>query len=101
MAHEIVAAFARAGLPLCGTLVEMLDEHFAHHTERRGCGFTQATRHLSTLINAPRDPVAAADLGLFADWPRAETERLAARLVADGWSSGWRGLDRADAPAPH
>ena len=57
MAHEIVSAFARAGLPLRRTLAEMLDEHFSHHTERRGCGYTQATRHLSSLINAPRDPL--------------------------------------------
>ncbi|WP_386066135.1 hypothetical protein ACFJIW_16505 [Tahibacter sp. UC22_41] len=99
MAHEIVTAFAQIGLPLRRTLAEMLDEHFSHHTERRGCGYTQATRHLSSLINAPRDPLVGADLDLFADWPRAETERLAERAIAAGWEYGWRRLDLADAPA--
>ncbi|GMV28625.1 MAG: hypothetical protein AMXMBFR59_07500 [Rhodanobacteraceae bacterium] len=96
MAHEILVAFAHAGLPLCGKLVEMLDEHFSHHTERRGCGFTQATRHLSTFINAPRDPVLAGDLGLFASWPKADTEHLAARLLDAGSPHGWRALDQVD-----
>ena len=99
MAHEIVTVFAQVGLPLRRTLVEMLDEHFSHHTERRGCGYTQATRYLSPLINAPRDPVDSTDLDLFADWPRAETERLAARAIAAGWQQGWRRLDLAGAPA--
>lgn len=99
MAHEIVCAFARAGIALSGKLVEMLDEHFSHHTERRGCGFTQATRHVATFINAPRDPVQANDLGLFANWPRAETEELASRLVEIGWSHGWRSLDQASEQA--
>ncbi len=98
MAQEIVAAFAQIGLPLCGTLADMLDEHFSHHTERRGCGYTQATRYLAPLINAPRDPLAGAELELFADWPRAETERLAARAVAAGWTRGWRCLDLPGAP---
>ncbi|MBN8741698.1 MAG: hypothetical protein BGP24_16505 [Lysobacterales bacterium 69-70] len=98
MAQEIVAAFARAGLPLRGALADMLDEHFSHHTERRGCGYTQATRYLAPLINTPRDPLAGTDLELFADWPRAETERLAARAMAAGWAQGWRCLDLPGAP---
>lgn len=94
--HELVDAFAQAGLPLHPTLREMLGEHPSHRTERRGCGYTQATRFLSTFVNQPRDPVAATDLGVFDDWPKARTEALARTLVAAGWTHGWRGLDRAD-----
>lgn len=95
-AHELVDAFAQVGLPLHPTLREMLGEHPSHRTERRGCGYTQATRFLSTFVNQPRDPVAATDLGVFDDWPKSRTEALAGALVAAGWAYGWRGLDRAD-----
>ena len=96
-AHELVEAFAQAGLPLHPTLREMLGEHPSHRTERRGCGYTQATRFLSTFVNQPRDPVAATDLGVFDDWPKSRTEALARTLVAAGWAQGWRRLDCADA----
>lgn len=48
--HELVTGFAAAGLKLCKTLTAMLDEQPEHRTERRGCGYTQATRFLSQLI---------------------------------------------------
>lgn len=101
MSHEVVAAFDGAGLALCGKLVEMLDEHFSHHSERRGCGYTQATRYIAPAINAPRDPIQAADLALFANWPVAQTEACAARLVDRGWADGWRRLDLADETSTH
>jgi hypothetical protein len=92
MAHELVRAFDAAGFPLCGTLVDMLDEHFVHQSERRGCGYAQSTRYLSTLINRPRDPLSASDLQVFADWPMADTEALACTLLDAGLATGWRGL---------
>ena len=92
MPHEITAAFHDAQLPLCRVLAEMLDEHFMHCTERRGCGFTQATRFLSDFINRPRDPVDTHDLRLFADWPTAATEALGQRLVDEQVRLGWRSL---------
>jgi hypothetical protein len=52
--HELSKLFAEHGLGLNSTLVQMLSEHFSHRTERRGCGFTQATRHLAALVNQPR-----------------------------------------------
>lgn len=91
MHHELPTAFAKAGFALCDTLTEMLDEHFNHQTERRGCGFAQATRFLSRIINRPRDPVHADDLRVFADWPLADTESLGQSLV-DAHASGWRYL---------
>ena len=52
--HELLRAFAGHGFALNATLREMLNEHYSHRTERRGAGFTQATRHLARLVNQPR-----------------------------------------------
>lgn len=93
MQHEVTQAYAEAGYALDKRLAEMLDEHFSHRTERRGCGFTQSTRFLSTYINQPRDPMSARDLDVFADWPMRETEALAQVMRAEGWEQGWRNLD--------
>lgn len=93
--HEVVVAFRQADLDLHKTLCEMLDEHPTHRTERRGCGYTQATRFLSTYINRPRATEEAFDLGIFADWPKHRTESLARQALAAGWPQGWRGLHQA------
>jgi len=97
MAHEISAAFRARELPLARTLEDMLDEHSSHRTERRGCGYTQATRHLAALVNQDGAATAATDLGLFAHWPQHETATIASMLVERGWPRGWRAL--ANAPA--
>lgn len=62
--HELPAAFERHGLPLCTVLVEMLDEHHEHRTERRGCGYTQSTRHLAERVNRG-DAATSPGLGVF------------------------------------
>lgn len=49
--HELCAVLRAQGCALDAVLVEMLNEHFSHCTERRGCGFTQASRHLAVLVN--------------------------------------------------
>ena len=69
--HELVEAFASVGLPLHPTLRDMLEEVPAHRTERRGCGYTQATRFLSTFVNQPRQATDATDFGVLADWPKS------------------------------
>lgn len=97
--HEVVVAFQQADLGLHRTLCEMLDEHPTHRTERRGCGYTQATRFLSTYINRPRAADEASDLGIFADWPKHQTESLARQAIGAGWPLGWRGLHRAEPDA--
>ena len=94
--HEVVVAFEQADLGLHKTLCEMLDEHPTHRTERRGCGYTQATRFLSTYINRPRNAEDAFDLGIFADWPKHQTESLARQAIGTGWQQGWRGLHQAE-----
>ncbi|HEV2679673.1 MAG TPA: hypothetical protein VGV14_04165 [Rhodanobacter sp.] len=95
--HELSAAFAQVGLPLNFKLAEMLDEHFSHRTERRGCGYAQATRWLATLVNQPRDRLDACDLLIFDDWNLAKVNELAHALMARGAVHGWRGLDRPQA----
>lgn len=63
--HEVVQLFREQVQPLSVKLTEMLNEHYSHQTERRGCGYTQATRVLADYINTPRDPKAFYDLKLF------------------------------------
>ncbi len=53
--HEIIQIFRNHAHPLSNKLTEMLHEHYTHQTERRGCGYTQATRVLAEYINIPRD----------------------------------------------
>lgn len=69
--HELARAYARASLPLHPTLVEMLDEHHSHRTERRGCGYTQATRYLADQINLAQRSVDGNPGSLLAQPPQA------------------------------
>ncbi|HEX6241130.1 MAG TPA: hypothetical protein VFZ61_09570 [Polyangiales bacterium] len=85
--HELPTLLGAHGLALNSTLTDMLHEHFSHRTERRGCGFTQATRHLAVLVNRPRAESADVIARLFPDWagPRshedAETLQRALRAL--------------------
>lgn len=96
--HELVAALHALGLPLSPNLVEMLNEHHSHRTERRGSGFTQATRVLATLVNTEASPGSAAKIfhqikpttamsaALVDELPLRlgrEESRLLARLIGD------------------
>lgn len=98
--HELVVALDQHGFRLNSTLVEMLGEHYSHRTERRGCGYTQASRHLAVLVNRARDggqdtigqlfPGASQarhelGLALFESRGRLQREesRLMAALIAD------------------
>jgi len=69
--HELAQLFAARGYALNATLQEMLGEHFSHRTERRGCGFTQATRHLAVLVNRPRSASQDTIATLFPEWARS------------------------------
>ena len=96
--HELLRVFAAHGCPLNATLREMLNEHYSHRTERRGAGFTQATRHLARLVNRPRElgdhfaaplfesPGKTARSEVFARLPgelEREESRLLAAIIAD------------------
>src|SRR5687768_7236547 len=63
--HEVLTVFARHGLALNSTLHEMLSEHYSHRTERRGAGFTQATRHLAGFVNRARPALSVSELRMF------------------------------------
>ncbi len=93
--HELVAACASAGLPLHRTLTEMLGEDPSHRTERRGCGYTQATRFLATYVNQPRAAESAGELAVFREWRIGAVEELARAATAAGWPFGWRRLQSA------
>jgi hypothetical protein len=72
--HELPELFAARGFALNGTLEEMLGEHFSHRTPRRGCGFTQASRHLAVLVNQPRSQSHETLSLLFPEWGRTHPE---------------------------
>jgi len=91
--HELVKVFAEQGFALNATLEEMLNEHYSHRTERRGCGFTQSTRHLSDHINTPRTD-SFDDLRLFRDWNGLELKIVLQKLAQHGIQADWRHLDR-------
>lgn len=72
--HELAATLAARGFGLNPTLIEMLGEHYSHRTERRGCGFTQASRHLAVLVNRAREDGAEAISRLFPSRAKGEEE---------------------------
>lgn len=74
--HEVVSLFKEQVFPLSDKLTEMLNEHYSHQTERRGCGFTQATRVLAEFINFPRDGVEATDLKIFQDYDFKKLKKI-------------------------
>ncbi|MES1185874.1 MAG: hypothetical protein ABUL60_18825 [Myxococcales bacterium] len=79
--HELPELFAARGFALNGTLEEMLGEHFSHRTPRRGCGFTQASRHLAVLVNQPRSQSHETLSTLFPEWARTHPEGEPALLL--------------------
>lgn len=74
--HEIIQIFRNHVYPLSNKLTEMLNEHYTHQTERRGCGYTQATRVLGEYINIPRDAQELNDLKLFNQFDTKSLKQL-------------------------
>ena len=92
--HEVVQLFQQKLHPLAKKLVEMLNEHYTHQTERRGCGYTQATRVLAEYINTVRDPQEFQDLKLFDDFNyKALKSILDQQGSYDLQLNSWRNLD--------
>jgi len=96
--HELLSAFDASGFRLCDTLYEMLNEHHSHRTERRGAGYTQATRHLATFVNRPRRPYEYEESLLFADRSPAAAHGLIAAAAALGVDLPFRNLDLREPP---
>ena len=93
--HELVRVFEQYGFPLNATLTEMLNEHYTHHTERRGCGYTQATRYIAEYINRPRDPYLFDDLSLFREGASERLQNLLGALNRRAEQAvSWRHLDQ-------
>lgn len=78
--HELAAVLSDRGFHLNDTLIEMLAEHHSHRTERRGSGYTQASRHLAVLVNRPRDDTSHAASRLF---PQAAGGQELTRLLLE------------------
>lgn len=92
--HEVVSLFETHLHPLCKTLVEMLNEHHTHQTERRGCGYTQSTRFLSDYINQPRSETEFSDLNIFDDYDTSGLKCILLEASDYGIPlASWRDLD--------
>lgn len=96
--HELLRVFEAGGFRLCDTLYEMLNEHHTHRTERRGAGYTQATRHLATFVNRPRRPYEYEEALLFAERSPAAAHGLVAAAAALGVDLPFRNLDLREPP---
>lgn len=74
--HEVVKTFQDNVFPLSDKFTEMLNEHFSHQTERRGCGYTQATRLLADYVNFSRQEKDLTDLKIFKDYSSKVFEKF-------------------------
>lgn len=93
--HELVCVFETHLHPLAGRLVEMLNEHYSHQTERRGCGYTQATRVMAEYINQPRDALSFNDLSLLEKYDTTALSYILNHAEQYGVVlDSWRNLDR-------
>lgn len=92
--HEVVRIFKTYLSPLSAKLTEMLNEHFSHQTERRGCGYTQATRVIAEFVSQTRDPVGFQDLRIFEDYETRALKNILNQSASYGLAlDTWRNLD--------
>lgn len=92
--HEVVTIFKKYLYPLSNKLTEMLNEHFSHQTERRGCGFTQATRVIAEYVSQQRDLLSFQDLRIFEDYDTKALKNILNQSSSYGLVlDTWRNLD--------
>lgn len=92
--HEVVTIFKKNLYPLSSKLTEMLNEHFSHQTERRGCGFTQATRVIAEYVSQQRDLLGFQDLRIFEDYDTKALKNILNQSSSYGLVlDTWRNLD--------
>ncbi|HBO71345.1 MAG TPA: hypothetical protein DD639_03060 [Acinetobacter sp.] len=92
--HEVVVIFKKYLHPLSAKLTEMLNEHFSHQTERRGCGYTQATRVIAEFVSQPRDLIGFQDLRIFEEYETKGLKNILNQASLYGLELGtWRNLD--------
>ncbi|MDY6449653.1 hypothetical protein SKM54_06340 [Acinetobacter faecalis] len=93
--HEVVKTFQDNVFPLSDKFTEMLNEHFSHQTERRGCGYTQATRLLADYVNFSRQEKDLTDLKIFKDYSSKSVRKILDNKSLYGLEiSNWRNLDQ-------
>ncbi|WP_173910261.1 hypothetical protein [Acinetobacter sp. Marseille-Q1618] len=93
--HEVLRYFNEQLHPLAKNLTEMLNEHFSHQTERRGCGYTQATRVVAEFINSEQDEIDFKDFKIFDQYDTKPLKMILANAVAHGLElKTWRNLDQ-------
>ena len=93
--HEVLRCFNEQLHPLAKNLTEMLNEHFSHQTERRGCGYTQATRVVAEFINSEQDEIDFKDFKIFDQYDTKPLKMILANAVAHGLElKTWRNLDQ-------
>jgi hypothetical protein len=72
----------------------MLNEHFSHQTERRGCGYTQATRVIAEYVSQQRDLLGFQDLRIFEDYDTKALKNILNQSSSYGLVlDTWRNLD--------
>lgn len=92
--HEVVQLFQQQIHPLSEKLTDMLNEHYSHQSERRGCGYTQATRLLAEYINQARSRQDVADLKLFEQFNSRDLRKIVEQSAMYQLTLGsWRDLD--------
>ena len=92
--HEVVLIFRKYLHPLSVKLTEMLNEHFSHQTERRGCGYTQATRVIAEFVSQPRDAMSFQDFRIFEDYETKAFRNVLSQSSSYGLElNTWRNLD--------
>lgn len=96
--HELLRVFAEAGFQLNSVLHEMLSESHVHRTERRGGGYTQASRHIAEHVNTARKPYEYDEVRLFADRDTSRLRALMDGAAGLGLNLTWRNLDRQAPP---
>lgn len=93
--HELVRCFAEHGYALSAILVDMLNEHQCYQTAGRGCGYTQAVRVLSELINLPRHHHDYQDLRVFQALDPQNLRDVVDQAHLHGLTlNSWRHLDQ-------
>lgn len=94
--HEIVNLFRDHAHSLSPKMVEMLNEHYSHQTERRGCGYTQATRVLAEYVNQPREQLELHDLKLFDNIDLKSLKKIVdQQKINELEIDSWRHLDQS------
>ena len=92
--HEVVKLFSEKLHKLSNELTEMLNEHYSHQTERRGCGYTQATRVFADYVNVERSNQEFNDLKLFDQCDAKPFKGVISHISDEIVLDTWRNIDQ-------